>query len=88
MNFTHRAAHGGGDDADAQSAKLGDLAKETMGKLKTKYPEVFSEPKYPVDRSNCPQKFEHKIPLVDENAPPPKRKLYPLDAKELEELKK
>jgi hypothetical protein len=25
--------------------------------------------------------------LKDENAPPPKRKLYPLDGKELEELK-
>ncbi len=59
-----------------------------MAQLKTKYPEVFSEPRYPVDRSKCPIQFDHKIPLVDESAPPPKRKLYPLDTKELEELKK
>lgn len=33
-------------------------------------------------------KVEHKIPLKDENAPPPKRKIYPLDNDELVELKK
>ena len=59
-----------------------------MQKLKAKYPEVFQEPSYPVDRSNCPIQFEHSIPLVDESAPPPKRKLYPLDQRELDELKK
>ena len=32
--------------------------------------------------------FEHKIPLIDESADPPKRKLYPLDSVELVELKK
>ena len=58
-----------------------------MQYLKNKYSTVFSEPEYPVDRSNCPQIFEHAIPLKDENAPPPKRKLYPLDGVELEELK-
>jgi hypothetical protein len=42
---------------------------------------------YPVDRSDCPRNFQHSIPLKDENAPPPKRKLYPLDTVELEELK-
>jgi hypothetical protein len=31
--------------------------------------------------------FEHKIPLIDESAPAPKRRLYPLDATELAELK-
>ena len=41
-----------------------------------------------MDRSNCPLQFEHTVPLVDETAPPPKRKLYPLDQRELEELKK
>jgi hypothetical protein len=43
---------------------------------------------YPVDRSDCPSEFFHSIPLKDENAAPPKRKLYPLDNVELEELKK
>ena len=32
--------------------------------------------------------FEHSIKLADENKPPPKRKLYPLDQDELQELKK
>ena len=41
-----------------------------------------------MDRSNCPLQFVHTVPLVDETAPPPKRKLYPLDQRELEELKK
>ena len=41
-----------------------------------------------MDRSNCPLQFEHTVPLVDVTAPPPKRKLYPLDQRELKELKK
>ena len=40
-----------------------------------------------MDRSACPEEFFHEIPLVDEGAAPPKRKLYPLDNKELVELK-
>ena len=32
--------------------------------------------------------FEHKIPLIDDSADPPERKLYPLDSVELVELKK
>lgn len=32
--------------------------------------------------------FEHKIDLKDPTLDPPRRKLYPLDATELEELKK
>jgi hypothetical protein len=87
LNFTHRATLGGGDDADADSGSLEDTAKLQLEKLKSKYSSVFSEPSYPVDRSECPQIFEHSIPLKDENAPPPKRKLYPLDGIELEELK-
>ena len=49
---------------------------------------MFSEPQYPVDRSNCEQQFEHNIKLVDDKAPPPKRRIYPLDNVELAELKK
>ncbi len=40
-----------------------------------------------MDRSPCPEEFFQEIPLVDEGAAPPKRKLYPLDSKELAELK-
>lgn len=67
---------------------MGTLASEAMGKLKAGYPEVFADPVYPVDRSDCPTQFEHAIPLVDESASPPRRKLYPLDTRELAELKK
>ena len=63
-------------------------AKESLEKLKRSYPGVFADPVYPVDRSDCPAQFEHAIPLVDESAAPPRRKLYPLDTRELAELKK
>ena len=43
------------------------------------------EPKFPIERAT---KFEHEIRLIDEKKPPPKRRLYPLDKIELEELKK
>ncbi len=45
---------------------------------------MFSEPTYPVKRSD---EMKHKIRLIDETRPPPKRKLYPLDETELAELK-
>ena len=48
---------------------------------------MFAEPTYPVDRS-AERVFEHTIPLKDESAAPPKRRLYPLDQEELVELKK
>ena len=32
--------------------------------------------------------YEHRIRLIDESAPPPRRKIYPLDEHELTELKK
>ncbi len=41
-----------------------------------------------MDSSYCPVQFEHKIPLIDESAPPQKRRLYPLDGLDLAELKK
>ncbi len=53
--------------------------------MKVKYPSVFEEPVYPVKRSG--KVFEHSIPLKDESAEPPKRRLYPLDKDELAELK-
>ena len=52
-----------------------------------KYPEVFSEPNYPVNREGCQANIKHEIRLLDEKAEPPKRRIYPLDNNELEELK-
>ena len=88
LNFTHRSAYGGGDDVDVVHGSYEQLAKDELEHLKCKYPTVFEDPVYPVDRSDCDMQFEHSIPLQDESMAPPKRKLYPLDAVELVELKK
>lgn len=88
LNFTHRAAHGGNDDVDVEHGFYTKLAASELENLKKKYPQVFADPVYPVDRSACEVQFEHSIPLVDEGAPPPKKRLYPLDSVELVELKK
>ncbi len=64
---------------------LSQLADQELKRLKVKYPSVFEEPVYPVKRSG--KVFEHSIPLKDESAEPPKRRLYPLDKDELAELK-
>ena len=53
LNFTHRSAHGGNDDADVAHGNLQKLAVSELEKLKKKYPSVFSDPQYPVDRSDC-----------------------------------
>ena len=87
LNFTHRATLGGGDDKDGQRGELQQLADSELQRLKNQYSDVFADPSYPIDRSDAPIKFEHQIPLKDENAERPKRKLYPLDARELEELR-
>jgi hypothetical protein len=88
LNFTHRTSHGEDGDLEGHSGKYARLAKESLERLKAKYPEVFSEPKYPVSREGCDVNIKHQIRLVDESAPPPKRRIYPLDNSELEELKK
>ncbi len=89
LNFMHRTAHGNaGDDDEASSGKYAQLAVQQLAQLKKKYPEVFAEPTYPVDRHGCPVNIEHEIKLADPGAAPPKRKIYPLDNVELEELKK
>ncbi len=78
MHFTHRHAHGGDGDTAAAHGSLSKLAEVELNRLKHDYAPVFAEPVYPVDRS-AERVFEHTIPLKDENAPPPKRRLYPLD---------
>jgi hypothetical protein len=44
LNFTHRAAHGGNDDADVAHGKMSKLAVSELNKLKNRYPNVFSDP--------------------------------------------
>ena len=80
LNFTHSTLHGSDADISSDYGSLQNLADSQLDLLKTKYPEVFSTPAYPVDRTQCGKVFEHTIPLVDENASPLKRKLYPLDS--------
>ena len=87
LNFTHRSAYGTQGEGD-QHGNLKELSEETMKQLQAQFPRCFAEPSYPVDRGPELNKyFEHGIDLVDESAPPPKRKLYPLDDAELAELK-
>lgn len=64
-----------------------DKAAALLGELQTKFAPVFKEPTFPINRAH-PERFEHRIRLKDEAAQPPRRKIYPLDQKELEELKK
>ena len=78
MHFTHRHAHSGDGDTAAVHGSLSKLAEVELNRLKRDYASVFAEPVYPVDRS-AEHAFEHTILLKDENAPPPKRRLYPLD---------
>ena len=54
LNFTHRTAHGAGEDSDAKVGKFAKLADEQLARLKRDFPSVFVEPTYPVDRSDCP----------------------------------
>lgn len=68
-----------------QHGVLNELANTELARLKSEFPEVFETPVFPVKRDN--ECFEHRIPLVDETADPPKRRLYPLDSTELNELK-
>lgn len=53
LNFTHRHAHGGDGDSLDDHGSLSEIAKLELQRLKQSYPEVFSEPQYPVDRSMC-----------------------------------
>ena len=57
-----------------------------LQELQACHPSVFAEPGFPIVRDN-PTLYEHKIRLKDESEPPPRRKIYPLDQKELAELK-
>lgn len=41
LNFTHRNAYGGGDDADVAHGDLSQLAKQQLEVLKQKYSSVF-----------------------------------------------
>lgn len=88
LNFTHRSAHGSTGD-EVVHGKYEKQAKAVIEKLKSKFPTVFSEPVFPIDRGPEINKlFEHEINLDPVDAPPPKKRLYPLDNVELEELKK
>ena len=80
INFTHRAAHGSSSSEDSSGDIQVSLEASTkvLQQLQEKYSSVFSEPTFPIQRPN-PEAFEHRIRLRDEAAPPPRRKIYPLD---------
>ena len=87
MHFTHRASFGTQGEGDTHGL-LANVAKSTLVELETTYPRVFEEPVYPVQRQGLTVNFEHKIDRKDESADPPKRKIYPLDPAEMEDLRK
>ena len=91
LHFIHRAAHGsaaqgGNVDGVGDVSVDPQLATEMLDELQRSYPGVFAEPQFPIHRENS-QMYEHRIRLKDEGAPPPRRKIYPLDQQELSELK-
>ena len=54
LNFTHPATLGGGNDKDGERGELEQLAESELSRLKREYSDVFSDPTYPIDRSNAP----------------------------------
>ena len=85
LAFTHQHAHGdlgGGGDHGVYDME----AKKQLEALKTKYADVFLEPQSPLRRGGDPV-YAFRIPLKDQQKDPPRKKLYPLDADELAELK-
>ena len=54
LNFTHRATLGGGDDKDGERTGLEQLAETELSRIKNEFSDVFSEPQYPIDRSDAP----------------------------------
>ena len=87
LHFTHRASFGTQGEGDTHGL-LADVAKSTLADLEKTFPTVFQEPQYPVQRPGLTVDFEHKIDKKDESADPPKRKIYPLDPEEMDELRK
>ena len=82
LNYTHRTAHGQHGLGDKTT--LQELADDTLAEIKRDFPNVFSEPTFPVDR---PESQQHHIHLKDPSKDPPCKKLYMLDKVELEALK-
>ena len=69
LNFINRSVYGG----QAKEAKFeGDSM--LLFELKWEYPNVFSEPSYPIKINRMP----FMIPLIDPSLPPKSRKLYPI----------
>jgi len=54
-----------------------------LKQMETEYPEVFSEPSYPIHG----REVEHEINLKPGCEKPPVRRLYPMSSDELKELK-
>ena len=85
LAFTHRHAHGDLGDGGDHGVYDTEAGKQ-LEKLKSKYANVFAEPQYPLRRGGDPV-YAFRIPLKDQLKDPPRKKLYPLDADELAELK-
>ena len=79
LNFTHHVAHGGD-----KVAEVNQHSEQMLDELEKEYPDVFSEPTYPIWEHRQP----FKIPLIDTSKQPAHCCLYPLSSEELTALKK
>ena len=86
LNFTHCTLHGDIGEGD-QHGEYADEAQKMLTELKSVHSSVFADPKYPIDHYSLGVNFDHEIKLKDPSKDPPKRKLYPLNAEDLAELK-
>ncbi len=54
LNFTHRAALGGGNRAKESQGGMAEMAKGKLEDFQKRSSKVFKLPTYPIDRSDCP----------------------------------
>ena len=85
LGFTHRTAHGELGDGGKHGVYDAE-AKVELDYLKTNFASVFADPVYPIQCDND-KVYEFRILLKDQLKDLPRKKLYPLDKEELEELK-
>ena len=78
LNFTHHAAHGGD-----KVAEVNQHSEQMLDELEKEYPDVFSEPTYPIWEHRQP----FKIPLIDTSKQPAHCCLYLLNSEDLIALK-
>ena len=78
LNSTHRVAHSGD-----KVAEVNQHSEQMLDELEKEYPDVFSEPIYPIWKHRQP----FKIPLLDSSKQPAHCHQCPLSSEKLTALK-